>query len=330
MSRTISLFSAQWADLSTEEFCIKAKEMGYDGVELACWGDHFEIHKADQDYCDKKNELLDKYDLKIAAISNHLVGQAVFDKIDIRHKEIVPDYVWGNGNPEDVRKRAANEMIKTGEAAKRLGVDVVNGFTGSSIWHLIYAFPPMDEKMIDDGFEDFSKRWTPIFDAYKSIGVKFALEVHPTEIAFDTVTAERALQSVDNHESFGFNYDPSHLGYQGVDYVNFIRKFHNKIFNVHLKDVAWSEKLVDAGVFGGYLNFGDYRRFWDFRSLGRGNINFDNIIRALNDIRYTGPLSVEWEDSAMDRVAGASESQDYARKIDFEPSAIAFDSSFSE
>jgi len=330
MSRKIVLFSAQWADLTLEDFCIKAKSFGYDGVELSCWGDHFEVDKADQDYCDAKRDLLKKYDLKLFSISNHLVGQAVCDHIDERHKSILPDYVYGNGNPEEVRQRAANEMIKTGEAAKRIGVKVVNGFTGSSIWHLIYAFPPMDDDMIEKGFEDFASRWTPILDSFMESGIKFGLEVHPTEIAFDTVTAERALRSVKFHDSFGFNYDPSHLGYQGVDYINFIRKFHDRIFNVHLKDVAWSPQLVDSGVFGGYLKFGDYRRFWDFRSLGRGNINFDKIIRALNDIGYAGPLSIEWEDSAMDRIAGASESEKFARKINFEPSDIAFDSSFSE
>ena len=330
MSRAVTLFTGQWADLTLEELCVKAKDFGYDGLELACWGDHFEVHKADQSYCDQKRELLAKHGLQLFAISNHLVGQAVCDKVDIRHKNILPDYVYGDGNPEDVQKRASDEMVNTAEAAKRLGIDVVNGFTGSSIWHLIYAFPPMVPEMVDEGFDDFANRWEPIMDAFKDNGVRFGLEVHPTEIAFDIVTAERAVRTLNGHEAFGFNYDPSHLGYQGVDYVSFIRKFSDRIFHVHLKDVAWSSNQVDSGVFGSYLEFGDNRRFWNFRSLGRGNINFEKIIRALNDIQYSGPLSVEWEDSGMNREAGASEAAAFAKGVDFETSEVAFDSFFAE
>jgi len=330
MSRPVTLFTGQWADLPFETVCQKAKSFGYDGLELACWGDHFEIDKADQAYCDNKRAILDKYGLKVFAISTHLVGQAVCDRIDERHQSILPDYIYGDGEPEGVRQRAAAEVIKTAEAAKRLGVDMVNGFTGSSIWHLLYSFPPATQAMIDAGYKDFSDRWTPIMDAFQNLGVKFGLEVHPTEIAFDIASAQRALEAINNHPSFGFNYDPSHLGYQGVDYVTFIDKFADKMFHVHMKDVGWSDTLTEAGVFGGHTDFGDPRRFWDFRSMGRGNINFENIIRALNRIGYNGPLSVEWEDSVMDREQGATESCVFVKQVDFTPSSLAFDAAFDK
>ena len=268
MSRPVTLFTGQWADLPFETVCIKAKSFGYDGLELACWGDHFEVDKADAEYCRKKNEVLAKYGLKVFAVSNHLVGQAVADRIDIRHKSILPDYVWGDGDPEGVRQRAAKEMIRTGEAARRLGVSIVNGFTGSPIWHLNYSFPPVTPAMIDEGYSDFASRWIPILDRYKELGVVFGLEVHPTEIAFDIASARRTLKAISNHPSFGFNYDPSHFGYQGVDYVKFIYTFADKIFHVHMKDVGWSEYPAEAGVFGGHTEFGTYGRYWDFRSLG--------------------------------------------------------------
>ncbi len=330
MSRTVTLFTGQWADLPFETVCMKAKSFGYDGLELACWGDHFEVDKADAEYCRKKNEVLAKYGLKVFAVSNHLVGQAVADRIDIRHKSILPDYVWGDGDPEGVRQRAAKEMIRTGEAAKRLGVSIVNGFTGSPIWHLNYSFPPVTPAMIDEGFNDFASRWIPILDRYKELGVVFGLEVHPTEIAFDIASARRALKAVDNHPSFGFNYDPSHFGYQGVDYVKFIYTFADKIFHVHMKDVGWSETPAEAGVFGGHTEFGSYGRYWDFRSLGHGNINFEEIIRALNYIGYKGPLSVEWEDSGMEREHGAKEACEFVRSVDFPSSSIAFDAAFEK
>jgi len=330
MARPVTLFTGQWADLSFETICQKASEFGYDGIEIACWGDHFEVDKADSAYCEKKRELLKKYNLEVYSISTHLVGQAVCDRIDERHKSILPEYVWGDGDPEGVRQRAAEEVIKTGLAAKRLGVDVVNGFTGSSIWHLNYSFPPISPDMIEKGFQDFSDRWTPIMDEFKKAGVLFGLEVHPTEIAFDIASAEKALSAIHDHPAFGFNYDPSHMGYQGVDYIEFIYRFAKKIFHVHMKDVGWSPFPTEAGVFGGHTSFGDRRRFWDFRSLGRGNIEFEEIIRALNRIQYTGPLSVEWEDSGMDREEGAKESCDFVRSIDFKPSDVAFDAAFEE
>ena len=328
--RPVTLFTGQWADLGIETMCQKAVEFGYDGLELACWGDHFEVEKATAAYCKNKRQLLDQYGLKLYSISNHLVGQAVCDNIDSRHASILPPRILGDGDPEGVRKRAAKEMIATGKAAARLGLDVVNGFTGSSIWHLLYSFPPVSPDMIEKGYKDFAKRWTPILNQYQKLGVKFALEVHPTEIAFDIASAQRAIEALDGHPAFGFNYDPSHLGYQGVDYVEFIHRFSDRIFHVHMKDVGWSQTPKDAGVFGGHTDFGDRRRFWDFRSLGRGNIDFEEIIRALNRINYQGPLSVEWEDSGMDREHGAAESAAFVKEVDFAPSDIAFDAAFED
>lgn len=330
MARPVTLFTGQWADLSLEDLCKKAQSFGYDGLELACWGDHFEVDKADEAYCAAKKELLAKYGLKVFAISAHLVGQAVCDNIDARHECILPAYIWGDGDPEGVRQRAAEEIIKTAQAAKRLGVSVVNGFTGSSIWHLIYSFPPVTPQMIDDGYADFAKRWKPILDEFQKLGIKFALEVHPTEIAFDIVSAERAVEAIKGHPAFGFNYDPSHLGYQGVDYVEFIHRFKDRIFHAHMKDVGWAKVPVEAGVFGGHTEFGDRRRYWDFRSLGHGSVDFEEIIRALNRIDYQGPLSVEWEDSGMDREHGAKEACEFVRKVDFKPSDIKFDAAFDE
>lgn len=328
MSRPVTIFTGQWADLPLETMCQKAVSFGYDGLELACWGDHFEVDKADETYCKEKLALLDKYGLNLFSISTHLVSQAVCDLIDERHKSILPDYIWGDGDPEGVRQRAAQDVINTAKAAKRLGLDVVNGFTGSSIWHLLYSFPPVSDSMIDKGFEDFAVRWNPIMDEFQKLGVKFGLEVHPSEIAFDIASAERALEAINHHPAFGFNYDPSHLGYQGVDYVEFLYKFSDRIFHVHIKDAKWSDKLKEAGVFGGHTNFGDRRRFWDFASPGRGDTDFEEIFRALNRINYKGPLSVEWEDPGMDREHGAEEACAFVRDMDFKPPAQAFDDAF--
>lgn len=332
MARPVTLFTGQWADLPLTELAPLAKEMGYDGLELACWGDHFDVQQAldDDSYVQGRWDILKKHDLECFAISNHLVGQAICDLVDERHKAIVPEHVWGDGDPEGVRQRAAQEMKDTARAAKKFGVEVVNGFTGSSIWHSLYAFPPTSQEYWDKGFEDFEQRWYPILDVFEEVDVNFGLEVHPTEIAFDTASAERAIEAVNGHKRFGFNYDPSHLGYQGVDYVGFIRKFADRIYHVHMKDAWWGHGNGEAGVFGGHTTFADPRRFWDFRSVGRGDINFEEIIVALNDIGYEGPLSIEWEDSRMDRVHGGAESAAFTKKLDFKPSDLAFDAAFEK
>jgi sugar phosphate isomerase/epimerase len=331
MARPVTMFTGQWADLPLADLAQKCKAFGYDGLELACWGDHFEVSKAlqDKDYCAKKRELLEKNDMQVFAISAHLAGQAVLDNIDVRHKAILPDSVWGDGDPSGVNARAAEELKNTARAAQKLGVEVVNGFTGSSIWHLLYSFPPVSPEMIDEGYRLFAERFNPILDVFGECGVKFALEVHPTEIAFDLYSAERALEAVEHREEFGFNFDPSHLQWQGVDPVEFICAFPDRIFHVHMKDAIVTLN-GRSGILGSHLNFGDPRRGWEFRSLGRGSVNFEEIIRALNQIGYKGPLSVEWEDAGMDRDHGAKEACDFVRKIDFEPSRVAFDAAFEK
>jgi sugar phosphate isomerase/epimerase len=331
MARPVTLFTGQWADLPLADLARRASEFGYQGLELACWGDHFEVDKAltEDGYCASRRDALERYELEVHAISTHLVGQAVLDNIDERHQAILPPHVWGDGDPAGVNARAAEELKNTARAAQKLGVSIVNGFTGSSIWHLLYSFPPVPPTMIDAGYELLADRFHPILDVFGECGVKFALEVHPAEIAFDLYSAQRALDALDRREEFGFNFDPSHLIWQGVDPVEFIRAFPDRIYHVHIKDaiVALNGR---SGILGSHLNFGDPRRGWEFRSPGRGGVDFEEIIRALNQIGYQGPLSVEWEDSGMDREAGAKEAAEFVRNLDFVPSSVAFDAAFSE
>ena len=330
MGRPVTLFTGQWADLPLKKLAAMVSEWGFDGIELACWGDHFEVDKALENdaYVNEKRDLLEKHGLQCFAISTHLVGQCVCDDpIDERHKRILPDRIWGDGKPEGVRKRAAEEVENTAQAARQFGVDVVNGFTGSSVWPKLYFFPPTSQEDIDAGYEDFAKRWKPILDAFKKEGVRFGLEVHPTEIAYDIITARRALAAVNNHESFGFNFDPSHFVHQFIEPVKFLEAFPDRIFHVHVKD---SRVQLDGqnSILGSHLDFGDSRRGWDFVSPGRGDVEWDPIVRTLNRIGYDGPLSIEWEDSGMDREWGAREALEFIRGQDFAPSATAFDEAF--
>ncbi len=330
MARAITLFTGQWADLSLEALARKASSWGFNGLELACWGDHFDAAQAleKDSYLKAKRDLLEKHKLKCFAISTHLVGQCVCDPIDERHKSILPPRLWGDGKPEGVRQRCAEELKLTAKAAKLFGVDVVNGFTGSSVWGKLYFFPPTSQKDIAAGYKDFADRFIPILDAFKAQGVRYALEVHPTEIAYDIITAQRALEAVGNHPAFGFNFDPSHFIHQFVNPVAFIEEFPARIFHCHVKDSRVQLNGRNS-ILSSHLDFGDARRGWDFVSPGRGDVKWDPIIRALNRIGYKGPLSIEWEDSGMDREWGAPEALAMIRRQDFAASAVAFDAAFA-
>ncbi len=327
MARPVTLCTLQWGDLPLQTICEKAKSFGFDGLELGLPA-HLDVRETAPTYYQGIKNTLEQHGLQLFSISTHLISQAICDKIDKRHHAVLPDYIWGDGEEEGIHQRAAEHLIQAARAAHMLGIDTVCGFTGSPIWQWLYSFPPVSDKMIDEGYDEFAERFTPIMNEFQQLGIRFALEVHPTEIAFDTYSTERTLNAIGRHPAFGINYDPSHLGYQGVDYVGFIRKFADRIYHVHMKDVYWSDTPTEIGVFGGHSTFGDARRYWNFRSLGRGKINFEEIIRALNDIGYTGPLSVEWEDSGMEREHGATESCAFVKHIDFRPSAHAFDACF--
>jgi sugar phosphate isomerase/epimerase len=331
MSRPVTLFTGQWADLSLSELAVKCGNWGFDGLELACWGDHFDVGAALRDpaYCAGRRELLEPHDLGVWAIGNHLLGQLVCDPIDERHRAVVPPDVWGDGDPEGVRRRAAEGMKDTARAAAQLGVDVVTGFTGSPIWHMLYSFPPNDFTEIERGYEEFAERWGPIIDVFASEGVKFALEVHPTEIAYDFVTTRKTLAAIGDRDAFGINFDPSHLVPQFLDSAAFVDEFGARIHHVHVKD---SRRRLDgrSSILGGHLNFGEPGRGWDFVSPGHGDVDFEEMIRSLNRAGYRGPLSIEWEDSGMDRDWGAPDALAFTRRIDFAPSSVAFDAAFAK
>jgi sugar phosphate isomerase/epimerase len=331
MPRPVTLFTGQWADLPIDDLVQRCSGWGFDGLELACWGDHFDVEEAinDPGYAPKRREWLQHHGLGVWAIGAHLVGQAVCDRIDERHRAILPREIYGDGEQEGVRARAAERMKDTARAAAAFGVTQVNGFTGSPIWHLIYSFPPNDFAAIDRGYQEVAERWGPIMDVFDAEGVRFGLEVHPTEIAYDFVTTRRTLDAIGNREAFGLNLDPSHFAPQFLDAAEFALEFGDRIYHVHVKD-ARRRLNGRRSILGSHLNFGDEQRGWDFVSPGHGDVDFDAFIRALNRIGYQGPLSIEWEDSGMDRDWGAPDALAYVRRMDFAPSNVAFDAAMQK
>lgn len=324
MSRPVTIYTGQWADLGFEDACKLLGGIGYDGLEIACWGDHFNPRRAAEDptYVQNRKEILKKYNLDCYALAAHLPGQCVGDLYDPRLDNFAPSSV--KGDPEKIRRWGVEEMKYIAKAARLMGVKVVTGFMGSPVWKYFYSFPQTTEKMVEDAYEEIYELWTPIFDEFDKNGVKFALEIHPTEIAYDYYTTERLLEKFNHRPTLGINFDPSHLIWQGMKPELFIRDFSDRIYHVHMKDAAVT---LDgrSGLLGSHLTFGDTRRGWNFRSLGHGNVDFEGIIRELNAVGYDGPLSVEWEDSGMERVFGATESLAFVRRMNFSPSTAAFD-----
>jgi sugar phosphate isomerase/epimerase len=332
MGRPFTLFTGQWADLPFEQVCRLASEWGYDGLEIACWGDHFDVRRAvaDDGYVEQKREILARHDLNVWALSNHLAGQAVCDDpIDERHRDLLLPRIWGDGDPESVRRRAAEEMMLTARAAAKLGVSIVAGFTGSKIWKTVAMFPPASAAMIEDGYRDFADRWNPILDVFDEVGVRFAHEVHPSEIAYDFWTTVRALEVIGHRPAFCLNWDPSHFMWQDLDPAGFILDFADRIIHVDCKDVKRKTGNGRNGRLSSHLPWGDPRRGWDFVSTGHGDVPWEECFRALNTIGYDGPISVEWEDAGMDRLAGAPDSLRFLRAMQFDPPAASFDAAFS-
>jgi sugar phosphate isomerase/epimerase len=331
MPRPVILCTLQWTDLALAELGQKAGEWGYQGLDLACWGDHFEVQRAlsEGDYCQKKLDLLARLDLTAPVLSSHRVSQAVADVIDKRHRAIVPDYVWGDGNPKSVRQRAAEEMMATARAAQKMGVAVLAGFSGSPLWSYVAGYPGPDPEVVTSGFQDFTRAWNPILDVCRDCGVKYALEVHPGQIAFDLFSAELALDALQGREELGFLFDPSHLHWQGIDPVEFLRRFPDRIYHVHVSD-AMLTLNGRTGLLNSYLPPGDPRRGWQDRSPGHGGIDWEAIIRALNEIGYDGPLAVAWKDSGMDRDYGAEDACRFVKRLDFEPARPRRGDSFKD
>lgn len=328
MGRAVTLTTCQWADIEFSEMCKLAKRMGYDGLEIACWGNHIDIDKAysDDTYVSWIKENLQKNGLICKALATHIIGQCVGDEPDVRLNNFAPASLANDS--DGIRSWAITEMKKSAVVAKKLGVHIITGFTGSPIWKYLYSFPQTTEEMVENGFERIVRLWTPILDEFKKNDILFALEVHPGEIAFDYYSTKRLLEKFEDNPIFGLNFDPSHLIWQGIKPELFLNDFRERIYHVHMKDAAVT---LDGrtGLLGSHIDFGSLKRGWNFRSLGHGDVDFESIIRVLNDMNYTGPLSVEWEDSGMERVAGATEAAAFVRKIDFEPSNVKFDDAIS-
>ena len=298
-----------------EEVARQVADLGYEAVELAAWRDsnHLDLDRVltDGDYRRKLREMLARYELTISALANHLEGQLVLGPHDATTD------VWAKEgtSPNEKIRYGTRRLQDTARAAALLGVPVVSGFTGSSVWGQWYIFPPDNEKAYEEGFELFAERWNPILDTFRQEGVRFALEVHPTEIAYNIETAQQALKAIDHRPEFGFNFDPSHMVWQSIDPVLFLREFHDRIYHVHAKDAEVQRSTVARS---GVIPTGAWMRpdrGFRFRVPGWGQVNWREVMTALVEIGYDYVLSYEHEDPVMSRDDGLEKNIQFLRPL---------------
>lgn len=274
--------------------------LGYEAVEIAAWrgSSHIDIDKILKGGATEYKKTIEKYGLFISGLSNHLEGQLVLGPLDSSTDD------WFKGTPEEKVKYGIERMKKTAEAAAALDVPVVNGFLGASNWGAWYIFPPAYEKIFEKGFELLAERWGEILDVFATYGIKFAHEVHPQEQAYNIETAEQAVKALDGRKEFGFNFDPSHLVWQGIDPVVFIKKFGDRIYHAHAKD---AELVKENLALSGRIPTGSWTRAgrgFRFRVVGWGDVEWKRVMTALLEVGYDYVLSYEHEDPVMSREDG--------------------------
>ncbi len=308
-------------------------DWGYDGLEIACWGDHFEVDKAlgrRRLRAEAARRLLDKHGLKCLG---DLQPPGRPGRVRPPHRRaaprrILPARIWGDGDAGGVRQRAAEEIKDTARAAARLGVDTVVGFTGSSIWHTVAMFPPVPA--VDDrraATQDFADRWNPILDVFDEVGVRFAHEVHPSEIAYDYWTTVRTLEAIGHRPAFGLNWDPSHFVVAGPRPGRLPpRTSPTAIYHVDCKDARKRLRRpqraagLPPAVGRPAARLGLRLRPATATCPGR------TASGRSTRIGYDGPISIEWEDAGMDRLAGRARGAEFARQAGrFEPPSASFD-----
>ena len=320
MGRPVTLCTCQWADLPFDELCVLAKKMGYDGLEVACWGNGIDIDRAltDDAYVAWIKENLEKNGLIMKALACHIIGQCVGDAPDPRLNNFAPAALADQ--PEAIRNWGIETMKKAPAVAEKFGVKIITGFTGSPIWRYLYSFPQTTEQMVEDGFDEIVRLWSPILDEFKKHGVVFALEVHPGEIAFDYYSTKKLLAKFADRPEFGLNFDPSHLIWQGMDPCACIREIGKAgaLFHFHAKDTRIDPYNTPVnGVLDTQHYSDEIHRSWIFRSVGYGNDMryWKDIVSNLRLVGYDYVMSIEHEDSLMSQNEGLTKAVSFLKEV---------------
>ena len=302
-----------------------ASELGYKGIQIPTWASQcidLELAANSDTYCDElKGELAD-YGVEITELSTHLQGQliAVHPAYDQLFDGFAPAQY--HNNPKARTEWANKQLLNAAKASQRLGLKAHASFSGALMWHLMYPWPQRPAGLVEEGFAELARRWIPILNAFDQAGVDVCYELHPGEDLFDGITFERFLAATKNHPRANILFDPSHMLLQHMDYLEFIRIYHERIKAFHVKDAEFHAD-GRSGVYGGYQNWID--RAGRFRSLGDGQIDFKRIFSLFTQYNYDGWAVLEWECCIKNANDGAREGATFIRDHMIRKAERAFD-----
>lgn len=284
-----------------------AAGLGYKGVQIPSWDPRcIDLQKAAESktYCDELKGMLAAKGLQITELSTHLQGQlvAVNPAYDIMFDGFAPDSV--KGNPKARTEWAAQQLMYAAKASENLGLSAHATFSGALMWHTVYPWPQRPAGLVEQGFAELARRWTPILNQFDECGVDLCYEIHPGEDLHDGVSYEMFLDAVKGHKRANLLYDPSHFVLQALDYKQYIDFYHERIKMFHVKDAEFNP-TGKQGVYGGYQSW--VNRAGRFRSLGDGQVDFKSIFSKLTQYGYDGWAVLEWECCIKDPVQGATE-----------------------
>ncbi len=307
-----AVFLAQFLD-DTEPFnnlkniCKYMADLGYKGVQIPAWdGRVIDITKAGEskDYCDEIKGIVNEAGLEVTELATHLQGQlvAVHPAYDSMFDAFGPAELKGNYK---ARTEWAVEQVKSAaSASSHMGIDVMASFSGALVWPFMYPWPQRPAGLVEQGFAELAKRWMPILDHAKDLGVEVCYEIHPGEDLHDGATFERFLEATGNHSACKILYDPSHFVLQQLDYLQYIDFYHEYIRMFHVKDAEFNP-TGKAGVYGSFADWVD--RPGRFRSLGDGQVDFKSIFTKLSQYGFDGWAVMEWECCIKSPEQGAKE-----------------------
>jgi len=323
-----AIFLAQFLDdkapfNTLESITAWAKSLGFVGVQLPAWdGRVIDLEKAasSKAYCD---ELKGKCNgLAITELATHLQGQlvAVHPAYDALFDGFAAPSVRGNAKART--EWAVGQLKHAIRASKNLGLTAMPTFSGALLWHTMYPWPQRPAGLVELGFDELARRWTPILDFAEEHGVDLAYEIHPGEDLHDGVTFEMFLDKVGGHRRANMLYDPSHYILQCLDYLEHIDVYHDRIKAFHVKDAEF-RPTGRSGVYGGYQDWKN--RAGRFRSVGDGQVDFKQVFTKLTQYGYSSWAVLEWECCIKDAAQGAAEGAQFISRMLIDTPQKAFD-----
>jgi sugar phosphate isomerase/epimerase len=290
-----------------DDICKWSKSLGFRGVQIPSWAtSYFDLQKAAESktYADEIKGKVNSYGLEITELSTHLQGQlvAVNPVYDQLFDAFAPAAY--HNNPKARQEWAVQQLKYAAKASQNLGLNAHATFSGALLWPMVYPWPQRPAGVVETGFTELAKRWTPILDVFDEHGVDLCYEIHPGEDLHDGISYEMFLEKVNNHKRANLLYDPSHFVLQCLDYLEYIDIYHERIKMFHVKDAEFNP-TGRQGVYGGYQNW--VERAGRFRSLGDGQVDFKSIFSKMAQYNFEGWAVMEWECALKHPEDGAKE-----------------------